>query len=161
MRGEQQPAEKLYSATEVCAALKLSRQTFDAWTLRGHLELPKGPGTGRTRLLTFEQVMRVATLDVLTRQGMTIGSAVALLDSVGGHFNAAIRNNDGDGFVMVIEDGKAQIGAISGKIVQELKRSTQVPVKSVFSSMFYIGNLVTRVRNALDANERGDGSEQH
>ena len=71
-----------FSATDVVAALQIPRTSFDAWVLRGHLDLPKGPGTGRARRLTFLEVVRTAALAELVRSHIPPKAAADLLRSI-------------------------------------------------------------------------------
>ena len=102
--------EETYSATEVVAALDISRPAFDSWVLRGYLGLERGPGTGRARRLTFEEVVRVAALYALVRNGITAQKAGNLLLSVEHEFRNALRDNDGRDYVMMIEESQAKVG---------------------------------------------------
>jgi len=64
-----------FSTTEVCAVLQMPRTTLDAWMLRGYLDLPPGPGTGRSRRLTETEVVRFAVMYRLTIIGIPAQSA--------------------------------------------------------------------------------------
>jgi hypothetical protein len=64
-----------YSSSAVCAAIDVPRTTFDAWVLRGYLHLSPGPGTGRARMLTALDAVRLATVAQLNRLGITISVA--------------------------------------------------------------------------------------
>ncbi len=64
-----------YSSAEVCDATGLRRTTLEAWILRRYLDLSSGPGTGRERRFTLDEVILIAVTAELTRLGLTVGAA--------------------------------------------------------------------------------------
>jgi hypothetical protein len=64
-----------YSSNEICDATGLRRTTLDAWVLRRYLNLSEGPGTGRERRFSFDEVVMIAIAAELTRLGLSVGIA--------------------------------------------------------------------------------------
>lgn len=56
-------------------AAGLRRTTLDAWVLRRYLDLSEGPGTGRERRFTFDELVIIAIAAELTRLGLSVGVA--------------------------------------------------------------------------------------
>lgn len=126
-----------FSVTEVCTALSLPRTSFDAWNLRGHLRLSKGPGTGHTRRLTFDQVVRVAIIAELTRNGIGSGAAAGFVDQVRTKLSGALLQDYADGLSLIIAGGKAYI--------------TDQPGSHLIAySTVRVGQLITHVRRVLN-----------
>jgi hypothetical protein len=181
------------------AALGIARTAFDSWVVRGYLDLPKGPGTGRSRQMTFWEVVRTATLAEMVRNRIPPKEAAELLRSVDKEFRDALSDHDGGGYVMMFEETKARIdnlsflqawvtswiypdqeypridpnapipqqegfqkietvrslGHIYGEIGHDSGRTRTDALargrRPLFVSALHIGNLVWRVRKALNA----------
>jgi hypothetical protein len=64
-----------YSSNEICDATGLRRTTLDAWVLRRYLNLSEGPGTGRERRFSFDEVVMISIAAELARLGLSVGIA--------------------------------------------------------------------------------------
>jgi hypothetical protein len=71
-----------FSSAQVCRATGLSRGTFDAWMQRRYMPLGDGPGTGRTRMFSILDTVRLAVVGELTRLGISVGIAGRLVGNI-------------------------------------------------------------------------------
>jgi hypothetical protein len=86
-----------FSTAEVCAAAGVSRVTFEGWLLRNLLDLPPGPGTGRSRHYSRLDAVRIAVVTEFTRLGIGVGFAVRAASKLT-KLNADCRSVDDDGW---------------------------------------------------------------
>jgi hypothetical protein len=153
------PEAPRFTSAEVCVAARVSRGTFDAWLLRRYLPLPPGPGTGRVRKFSFVDVVRVAVVAELNRQGFSVSKAAAYIDRIDVEFRAAMAGASNHETVLMITEGKG-----GNKYVRIGNSRTLTTFfaglgftpglgRTVFYSILLLGNLIENVREALNVSE--------
>ena len=72
--------EESYGPAEVSVAAGVPRPTLHSWIARKYLPLSPGPGMGRERRFTLDEVVMVAITAELSRLGLSVGAAAHAAD---------------------------------------------------------------------------------
>lgn len=104
--------EAKYSSTEICEAIRLPRTTLDAWLLRRYIDLPPGPGTGRTRKFTSDEVVIIAVTAELTKLSLNIKAAAHAAGLLARAPDGASRPRllEEDGWTLIVAPSPAPAG---------------------------------------------------
>jgi hypothetical protein len=160
--GVAEEKKRLYSATEVCAALLIKRTTFDAWMLRGYFKFGAGPGTGRARMLTFDEVIKVAALHHMTSLGIGVTQASEFIHAITrpprpGDFLAATCDPPGSLMVATVQISplEANLEAALSERLRRVDRKGELE-KPVGIYRLDLHQLAKQVRRYLDGSARHD-----
>lgn len=153
-------AGESYSSNQICDATGLRRTTLDAWILRRYLKLGLGPGTGRERRFSFEEVILIAVAAELSRLGLTASAATTaanrMLNSES-YWQRALQESEGWTLVVAPSSAPPGIEAPSLSPFALVKAATPAKLRQVIRSglknpaSVVLADVSTIVRQTRDA----------
>jgi hypothetical protein len=142
--------KRRFGPAEVAVAIGVKRATLHSWMARRYIEI-ESQGAGVAREFSMGQVVYLGAIAAMTKRGIEISAALDILDPIKSDFMKAVRDDQGRGWVMLVEGDRAKIG--KGEVLQKWLASwndrTADSKRPVDAYILLLGPLVEQLRNAL------------